>query len=199
MASESRSKVPAVDQGLGEGVVLLGRAVAPVDGVGLGQIGDLPDPVEELGVRGRRCGRGGLARHSRHSLLRYCRLDGLRPTRLTSASSLRIFSVAVCCLPSGENHRASRTSRPVSTSTSDGQSTVVDLRAESIFPRSLSIASSVLALSITVSPQPATASEGETTAASECETHRPPHGGPAEYPKRRTASRRTPSDRVPRR
>ena len=43
-----------VDQGLGEAVVLLGRAVAPVDGVGLGQICDLPDPVEELCVRGRR-------------------------------------------------------------------------------------------------------------------------------------------------
>ena len=44
-----------VDQRLGEGVVLLGGAVAPMDGVGLGQIGDLPDPVEELCVRGRRC------------------------------------------------------------------------------------------------------------------------------------------------
>ena len=45
------------DQGLGEGVVLLRGAVAPVDGVGLGQVCDLPNPVEQLGVRGRRLGR----------------------------------------------------------------------------------------------------------------------------------------------
>ena len=48
-----------VDQDLGEAVVLLGGAVAPVDGVGLGQVCDLPDPVEELCVGGRRVGGGG--------------------------------------------------------------------------------------------------------------------------------------------
>ena len=58
-----------VDQGLGEGVVLLSRAVAPVDGVGLGQVCDLPDPVEELCVGGRRVGRRHLA-HLQHSTYR---------------------------------------------------------------------------------------------------------------------------------
>ncbi len=45
-----------VDQGLRQGVVLLGRAVAPVDGVGLGQGGDLTDPVEQFGVGGKAAG-----------------------------------------------------------------------------------------------------------------------------------------------
>ena len=86
-----------VDQGLGQGVVLLGGAVAPVDGVGLGQGGDLTDPGEQLWVGGQRRGGGrGQVAHSPLSVYFF----GLRPTRLTSASLLRIFKVAVACLPS---------------------------------------------------------------------------------------------------
>ena len=42
-----------VDQQLAEAVVLVGRAVAPFDPVGLGDRRDLVDPGEEFGVRGR--------------------------------------------------------------------------------------------------------------------------------------------------
>ena len=47
-----------VDHLLAETVVLLRRPVAPVDRVGLGQLGDLLDPGEQLRVLGRGLGRG---------------------------------------------------------------------------------------------------------------------------------------------
>ena len=90
-----------VDQGLGEGVVLLGGAVAPVDRVGLGQRRDLADPGEQFGVGGQ--ARGPWSGRSFASLYFF----GLRPTKLTSASVLRIFKVAVACLPLGYIDRAS--------------------------------------------------------------------------------------------
>ena len=132
-----------VDQRLGEGVVLLGRAVAPVDGVGLGQVGDLPDPVEELCVRGRRFGRDGLA-HSRHFI--HWPLDD----PLTSASLLRIFSVAVFFLALRLHPAVERL--PFSTFWSDGQST-----EETFFFSELEVGFQLflgLGSSITVSPQP---------------------------------------------
>ena len=57
LASDSRSKVPSIDERLRKTVVLLRRPVAPVDLVGLGQRGDLLDPRQQASVR--RGGHGG--------------------------------------------------------------------------------------------------------------------------------------------
>jgi hypothetical protein len=51
-----------IDQVLAEAVVLLGRAIAPMDGARLGQLGEPLDPGDELLVLGQRCrGRRRLA------------------------------------------------------------------------------------------------------------------------------------------
>ena len=60
-----------VDQDLGEAVVLLGGAVAPVDGVGLGQGGDLLHPVEEFCVGRRLVGCSRQVAHSPLFILRF--------------------------------------------------------------------------------------------------------------------------------
>ena len=70
-----RSKVPASTSSLAEPVVLLGGAVAPVDRVGLGQLGDLLDPGDQLGVLGRCLGSNALS-HGSGQLL-----DGCGPWR----------------------------------------------------------------------------------------------------------------------
>ncbi len=73
---------PGVDQDLSEPVVLLGGPVAPIDGVGLGQGGDLLHPVQQLPV-GRQLSGGGSGRvaHSPLSIwsLRARRLGRRRP------------------------------------------------------------------------------------------------------------------------
>ena len=66
MASLSLRNVPCVDEQLAEPVVLLGGAVAPVHRLGLGQLGDLIDPGDELLVLG---GDGDLG-HDGDGLLR---------------------------------------------------------------------------------------------------------------------------------
>src|ERR1044072_7016546 len=61
-----------VDQRLGERVVLGRGAVAPVDGVGLGQVGDLANPLDKGCVLGGRFRRDCLA-HGPHSLISWAR------------------------------------------------------------------------------------------------------------------------------
>ena len=67
MASERRSKVPGVDQLLGERVVLLRRPVAPVDRLRAGQLRHLLDPGHELLVLRR----DGRLAHVVRQLLRF--------------------------------------------------------------------------------------------------------------------------------
>ena len=99
-----------VDQVLGEAVVLLGRAVAPVDGVGLGQLGDLLDPGEELCVRGRRCGRrSGSGSHSPVTLSHWLPTSPRGSTSIddsTSASSLTDLQRRRCLLAVRRGDRA---------------------------------------------------------------------------------------------
>ena len=78
-----------VDQGLGERVVLLGGAVAPVDGVGLGQGGDLPTQSRSFCVGGQLAVAAVV-----RSLIRLSLLVRFEADDVTSASLFRIFRVA---------------------------------------------------------------------------------------------------------
>ena len=65
-----------LDELVGEGRPFLLRAGAPVDAVGLGQLGDLLDPGQQPGMRGRRVRLVGVAGD-----------DGVRPPRQSRSAS----------------------------------------------------------------------------------------------------------------
>src|SRR4029077_8721023 len=90
-AAGAAAEGPGVDQDRTQPVVLLGGPVTPLDGVGLGQGGDLLHPAQKFLVRGQLSGGGsGRVAHSPLSISSLCGRRGKRRRPSAGSSALWI-------------------------------------------------------------------------------------------------------------